>query len=207
MEAEVPKGPLVAIVDDQRDVRTTLCRGLAAYNYRCHPFASGPDLLEALEYLHPDCILLDLRMPDMGGLEALRAIPANRRHIPIIFFTSHGDVPTAVEAIRLGAKDFIEKPASFAHIAEKIESAIAAQPKPSGNELTMLEARQIIDDLTVREKEVLESICEGLPNKEIAWRLGLSVRTVESHRHHAFKKIGHGNLVQIARIFQAAEGR
>lgn len=206
MDEEMPQGPLVAIVDDQRDIRTTLGRGLASRGFRCHPLSSGQDLLDALEYLQPDCILLDLRMPMMDGLETLRAIPANRRNIPIIFFTSHGDIPVAVEAMKLGATDFIEKPASFKNIAEKIGSALAGQRKPSGKTLTAGEAKRIIDDLTGREQEVMRFVCDGLPNKEIAGRLGLSVRTVESHRHHAFKKIGHSNLVQIARVFQAAEG-
>lgn len=205
MDANMAEGPLVAIVDDQRDVRTTLGRGLAAHNFRCHPFSSGPDLLEALEYLEPDCILLDLRMPEMDGLETLGAIPSNRRHIPIIFFTSHGDVSVAVEAMRLGAKDFIEKPASFAFIADKIRAAIVSKQEPAETKLTKKDAKLIIDGLTDRQQQIMRSVCDGLPNKEIAARLGLSIRTVESHRHFAYKKIGNGNVLQIARIFELAK--
>lgn len=198
-------GPLIAVVDDQRDVRTTLSRGLAAHGFRCHPLASGQDLIDALEYLTPDCILLDIRMPGLDGIETLKAIDSKRRNTPVLFFTSHGDVPLAVQAMQLGAADFIEKPSSFEEIVAKVRSALAASSKGDTGPYTAKQARVLVAKLTAREREIMALACEGLLNKEIATRLNLSVRTVESHRGHAIQKIGEGRLVNIIKLFQAAE--
>ena len=199
--------PLIAIVDDQRDVRTTVCRGLGRYGYRVHPFVGGADLLESLEYLQPDCILLDVRMPELDGLATLERIPPHRRHIPVIFFTSHGDIPLVVQAMKNGAADFIEKPGSFEVIVQKIEDALKSSRPSVEKSNSADQARKRIADLTKREDEVMRLACTGLRNKEIADKLGIGVRTVEFHRHQALQKIGETNLIIIARIFEAAEGR
>lgn len=198
--------PLIAVVDDQRDVRTTLSKGLVAYGFRCHPLASGQDLIDALEYLTPDCILLDIRMPGLDGIETLKAINGKRRSAPVLFFTSHGDVPLAVQAMQLGAADFIEKPSTFEEIVAKVRSALAAAIKSDIGPYTAQQARGRVAKLTSREKEIMALACEGLLNKEIATRLNLSVRTVESHRGHAIQKIGEGRMVNIIKLFQAAKG-
>lgn len=198
-------GPLIAVVDDQRDVRTTLSKGLAAHGFRCHPLASGQDLIDALEYLTPDCILLDIRMPGLDGIETLKAIKGKRRDTPVLFFTSHGDVPLAVRAMQLGAADFIEKPSTFEEIIAKLRSALAASSKGDSGAYTVKQARALVAKLTSREREIMSLACQGLLNKEIANRLNLSVRTIESHRGHAIQKIGEGRLVNIIKLFQAAE--
>lgn len=205
MQDDTRAQPLIAIVDDQRDVRTTLGRGLARHGYQCHPLASGADLLEALEYLHPDCILLDMRMPGLDGMTTLKAIPSHCRHIPVLFFTSHGDIPLAVEAIKAGATDFIEKPGTFGSIVEKIEAALESSKPSAEKSQVAQEARELIASLTKREHEVMRLACDGMQSKEIATHLALSVRTVEAHRYHAIQKLGESKLVSIARIFQAAE--
>lgn len=197
--------PLVAVVDDQRDVRTTLVRGLSAHGFRVHPFAGGQDLLDALDYLVLDCIMLDMRMPGLDGIETLIAIQEKRPTIPVLFFTSHGDIPLAVKAMQLGAVDFVEKPGSFEQISAKIRTALAASTRTEVAPYTVKQARELIDRLTKREREVLAFASEGLLNREIAERLDLSVRTVESHRHHAVQKIGDGRLINIIRLFQLAE--
>lgn len=202
MDGGVAENPLVAIVDDQRDVRTTVVRGLTSHGFRCHPFASGQDLLDALEYLEPDCILLDFRMPGLDGIETIKAMPEIHRRIPILFFTSHGDIPLAVEAMRLGAADFIEKPGSFSMIAEKINAAMALRKKSDDSGYSPQQAQEIMAKLTNREREIMRFASEGLQSKQIADRLNLSVRTVESHRHHAIQKIGDGSLVNTVRLFQ-----
>lgn len=204
MNDESPNGPLVAIVDDQRDVRTTVVRGLTNFGFRCHPFASGQDLLDALQYLEPDCILLDFRMPGLDGIETMKAMPEKCRRIPIIFFTSHGDIPLAVSAMRLGAVDFIEKPGSFQQIAKKIRAALAETTKRDHSAVSSKEAAELISKMTAREQEIMRFVSEGLQSKQIALRLNLSVRTVESHRHHAIQKIGVGSLVDIVKLFQAS---
>lgn len=198
--------PLIAIVDDQRDVRTTVGRGLERHGYKVHPFMGGADLLEALEYLQPDCILLDVRMPGLDGLATMSRIPPQRRHIPVIFFTSHGDVPLAVEAMKNGAADFIEKPASFETIVAKIEAALLSSKPSVEKSHSAGQARKLLAELTKREDEVMRLACEGLRNKEIAERLNIGIRTVEFHRHQAIHKLGEPSLVNVARIYQIAEG-
>lgn len=198
---------LIAVVDDQRDVRTTVGRGLERYGYRVHPFMSGTDLVDALDYLEPDCILLDIRMPVLDGLATMKRIPQRRRHIPVIFFTSHGDIPLAVEAMKNGAFDFIEKPGTFELITQKIEAALLASRPSAAKSHSAGQARELIADLTKRENQVMRLACEGLRNKDIAQQLGIGVRTVEFHRHQAIHKLGEPNLINVARIFEAAEGR
>lgn len=206
MTVSKPDGPLVAIVDDERDVRTTIVRGLEKRGFRCHPFASGSDLIEALDYLKPDCVLLDLRMPGIDGLATLKAMPDRHRHVSVLLFTSHGDVPVAIEAMKAGASDFIEKPASLAMIAEKIDQALAERQPLREQMQSGMKARELIDELTPREREIMELACDGLISGEIAEKLGLSIRTVENHRHNAIKKLKEDRLVNILKIFQAAQG-
>lgn len=198
--------PLIALVDDQRDVRTTVGKGLERHGYRIHPLIGGQDLLETLEYLEPDCILLDVRMPGMDGLSTLARIPPERRHIPVIFFTSHGDVPLAVEAMKNGAADFIEKPSTFETIVAKIEAALLASKPSVEKSRSAAQARELVSDLTKRENEVIRLACKGMRNKEIAEQLGIGVRTVEFHRFQAINKLGESNLLRVARIFEAAQG-
>lgn len=196
--------PLVAIVDDERDVRTTIVRGLEKRGFRCHPFGSGRDLIDGLDYVKPDSILLDLRMPGMDGLETLRAIPDRHRHVCVLMFTSHGDIPVAIEAMKAGASDFVEKPASLAMIAQKIDCALAERKPLREKMQSVAKAQEVIAELTPREREIMELACGGLISGEIAEELGLSVRTVENHRHNAIKKLKEDRLVNILKIFQAA---
>lgn len=203
-EPETP-APLIAVVDDQREVRTTVRRGLERHGYRVHPFVDGADLLEALSYMQPDCILLDMRMPGLDGLSTLLRIPSHLRHIPIIFFTSHGDIPMAVEAMKNGAADFIEKPASFEVIIQKIETSLASRRPLAEKSRTASQARELISELTNRENEVIRLACTGLRNKEIADQLNLGVRTVEFHRFQAMQKLGESNLLKLARMIEAAD--
>lgn len=204
MTAGTDRAPLIALVDDQRDVRTTLSRGLAAYGFRFHPLASGGDLIEALDYLCPDAILLDMHMPGLDGVETLKAIENQCRGVPVLFFTSHGDVELAVSAMKLGAADFIEKPSTFAEIATKINAALSAKKKNLDPIYSGSQARALLAKLSSREHEILHMVIEGLSNKEIAEKLNLSSRTVESHRANAIRKIGTGQPVGIVRLFDAA---
>ncbi len=205
LELEMP-APLIAVVDDQRDVRTTVRRGLERHGYRVHPFIDGTDLLEALDYLRPDCILLDMRMPGLDGLSTIAKIPPHLRHIPVIFFTSHGDIPLAVEAMKNGAADFIGKPATFETIVRKIEAGLVSRRPSAEKSRSVVKARELISELTKRENEVIRMACAGMRNKEIAARLDIGARTVEFHRFQAIQKLGESSLLKVAKIIEAADG-
>lgn len=144
-------------------------------------------------------------MPGLDGLATMSRIPPRRRHIPVIFFTSHGDVPLAVEAMKSGGTDFIEKPATFQVIASKIEAAMLSARPSAGKSQSADQARKLLAQLTKREDEVMRLACEGLRNKEIAERLKIGVRTVESYRHQAIHKLGEPNLINLAKIYETAK--
>ncbi|WP_298304159.1 response regulator [uncultured Erythrobacter sp.] len=197
-------GPAVALVDDNRQIRTSICRGLTKHGMRCHPFACGEDFLEGLSYLSFDCVLLDLRMPDLDGMQTLRRIPSQKRYIPVIFFTSYADVSIAVDAMKSGARDFIEKPASIAEIAKTIEGFTVSSSVRSRNADMASGARSLVKTLSARENEVMMLVCEGFRSKQIANRLALSPRTIDAHRYSAIKKLGVNDLPNIVRMFQLA---
>jgi len=181
---------LVAVVDDDRDMRTTLVKGLEKFHITCRPFGSGSDFLEALQYFEPDCVLLDLSMPGITGLDVLSAIPEEKSHIPVIIFTSFGSIPAAVSAIRKGAVEFLEKPMSLEQIDAQIRAAIASTSSRSVDARRSAEAKRLLANLTSREAEVVKLVCSGLRSAEIARQLGISARTVEVHRYNAYKKLG-----------------
>ena len=205
MSVESEQAPSVALVDDNRDIRTLVCRGLRNSGINCHPFASGEDFLDGLSYLSFDCVLLDMRMPDLDGIETLKRIPPEKKHIPIIFFTSHADVPLAVNAMKSGARDLIEKPCSIEDIVEKVKGFAAHSVARSHRADMTDNARTLIKSLTPREKEVMSLVCQGLRSKQVGLRLSLSHRTIEAHRARATKKLGVNDLPNIVRIFQLAE--
>lgn len=196
---------LVAIVDDERDLRMTLVRGLEKYRIKCHPLAGGKDFLEAISYLEPDCVLLDLNMPGMTGMDVLSQIPAEKSHIPVIIFTSHGDVPTVVKAMRSGAVEFLEKPMSFQQISEHIRATVARSSPRVGRSQQGREAKRLLATLTEREAKIVHLVCQGLRNADIAKELDNSVRTVEVHRYHATRKLGTSSVAELILLVQAAE--
>lgn len=200
-----PQDLIVAIVDDDRDLRTTLVRGLEKFGVICRPFASGEDLLEALSYFEPDCILLDLRMPGMDGMKVMSLIPAEKRHIPVLVLTSHGDIPTAVKAVKIGAQDFLEKPIKIEQIYARIREFTELSEHRRLQADQAIQARHLFDTLTQREDQVIRMACKGLRNLDIAEKLGLSIRTVENHRRNAGLKLGSNRIATLISLVKAAD--
>ena len=197
---------IVYIVDDDESVREALAWLLRTRRVPSQPFASG----EAFEQFlvpgflpdEPCCVLLDVRMPGMSGL-ALFDRMVQRELVglmPVIFLTGHGDVPTAVDAVKRGAFDFCEKPFSDNALVDRIERAIAQ----SRERLDALQAARglhsRVDELTDRERDVMRLVIEGLPNKLIADQLRISVRTVEVHRSRVFDKMDVKSAVELANL-------
>jgi two-component system response regulator FixJ len=173
---------------------------LGAAEIRSHPYGSGGDFLEALPDLEPGCILLDLRMPQMDGFHVMTALADRNIDWPVIVMTGHGEVPTAVRAMKLGALDFIEKPFSEQALLDCFEQAfgVLEERKAAGTRRRAAHERAAL--LTGREKEVLSSLLAGHSNKQIAQKLGISLRTVEMHRGNMMDRLQASSLAEALTI-------
>jgi two-component system response regulator FixJ len=155
-----------------------------------HSFRSGTEFLDALDQLSPGCVLLDLHMPDLDGLQVQDQLMARRQDVPLIFMTGDGDVPTAVRAIKKGAVDYIEKPFADEQIIRMIDQVLLKLGIEVRNRERHVEAAAKMSRLTTREIEVMRGLLGGNANKAVAYDLNLSTRTVEMHRANIMKKIG-----------------
>jgi len=187
---------LVYVVDDDRDVRRSLSFMLGASDIRSHPFASGEDFLEALDDLEPGCVLLDLRMPQIDGFHVMAELGKRDIDWPVIVMTGHGEVPVAVRAMKLGAIDFIEKPFSEEALLNCFETAFALLDERESSGRRRRDARDRVGQLTARESDVLRGLLAGESNKQLATRLGISLRTVEMHRGNMMERLGVSSLAQ-----------
>lgn len=191
---------VVIVVDDDEAVRDSLCFLLAAGGYGARAFPSGAALLASEGVPGAGCLLLDVRMPEIDGVTTLERLRAAGFRLPTIIMTGHADVALAVRAMKAGARDFIEKPFSDGVILEAVADALAA-PAAGGRDSA---AAARIATLTPREREVLEGLVAGLPNKSIAYDLGISPRTVEIHRAHVMEKLAARSLSELVRLALAA---
>lgn len=196
--------PFIYLVDDDDSVRRSIGFMLKTSGFSVRAYPSGIDFLKDVKALDPGCILLDIRMPDMDGLEVQRELAARGIAMPVIVLTGHGDVATAVEAMKNGASDFIEKPFEKAVLLEAIERASERLARAEESSASEREAKVRIAALTARERDVLRELARGHPNKTIAYDLGISPRTVEVHRANVMTKLGVRSLSEALRIAFAA---
>lgn len=199
---ENAKNRRVYVVDDDLSVRASLCALLSAHGYRPAAFPSGEEFLRGFEADNCLCVFLDLRMGEIGGMKLQKLLNAKGINVPIIMLTAHGDVPLAVEAIKAGAVDFIEKPASEAQLLGAIEVAsnrLADRPAPNVPPGLVSER---LSRLTSREREVLDHLILGMTNKHIADELGISQRTVEIHRARIREKMEARGLSDLIRMMR-----
>ena len=192
--------PVVFVVDDEPVILDSLRALLKAANWDVRTYASAKEFLDHYDGSDPACLVLDVRMPGMSGLELQDHLEKQGIDLPIIFITGHGDVPMAVEALKKGALDFIQKPFRDQDLIDRINHALD-QDHDSRNILS--EKREILDrmdQLTNREKEVMELVVQGNPNKIIAADLDVSQRTVEIHRARVMEKMRARSLAQLVRM-------
>lgn len=193
-------GELIAVVDDDAAVRMSLQAMLDSSGYRTMPFASGSALLESLPELCGACILLDVKMPGLDGLEVQRRLNQLGALVPIVIVTGHGDIAMAVQAMRGGAVDFLEKPVRRDRLMESVSRALRGDrgQRTDGHEKIAITAR--IDALSPRERQVLEQLVMGRANKAMAFELGISPRTVEVYRRNVMAKTGARSLPHLVRM-------
>jgi two-component system response regulator FixJ len=194
------KATMIYVVDDDRDVRRSLSFLLGASDMPSHPFGSGEDFLDALDDLAPGCILLDLRMPQMDGFQVMSELARRGIDWPVVVMTGHGDIPVAVRAMKLGAVDFIEKPFSEDEMVAAFSHAAALLRDREAAARDRREAARRIAQLSARETEVLRGLLAGESNKQLAGRLGLSLRTVEMHRGNMMERLGASTLAAALRL-------
>ena len=197
--------PTVFVVDDDNAVRNSLRLLLKSVGLASQPLGSAAEFLETYRTSQPGCLVLDVRMPGMSGLELQRELNLRGATIPVIFITGHGDIPMAVEAMQQGAFDFLAKPFRDQELIDRVQRALAKD----GTTRTALEERERIrerlESLTPREREVLSLMTQGKPNKIMAHELGVSQRTVEIHRARVMEKSGASSLAQLVRMVMDQE--
>jgi FixJ family two-component response regulator len=199
-ESASDEGPLVFIVDDDEAIRQSLTVLLATAGLRSRSFALAADFLAAVGPAERGCVLLDVRLPDMSGLEVQAAMAARKLPLPIIIMTAYADVPLAVRAMKAGAFDFVEKPFTDSALLECIGAALSREARRAGQDRTATPVAEALSRLTRRERDVLDLIIAGRQNKEIAYLLGISPRTVEIHRARVMEKMGARNLPHLVRM-------
>jgi two-component system, LuxR family, response regulator FixJ len=197
--------PTVHIVDDDNGVRTSIRVLMKSVGLPALTYSSAQEFLAGYNPMMAGCVVLDIRMPGMSGMELQEALNERGAVIPVIFVTGHGDVPMAVEAMRHGAFDFLQKPFRDQDLIDRVQQALArdAETRDELKEHSRIRAR--IATLTPREKEVLDLLTVGKANKMMAQDLGLSQRTIEIHRAHVMEKMGARSVAQLVRMVMDLE--
>lgn len=196
---------VVYIVDDDEAVRNSLQKLLNSVNLTSKSFASANEFLEAYRPERPGCLLLDVRMPEMSGLELQNRLKELLIELPVIILSGHADVPMVIHAMKAGAADFLEKPFNPQVLLDKIQTVLEQSAKAFAYQNERREIRQRLESLTQRERLVLDYVVDGAPNKKIAFELGISERTVEAHRGHVMEKLQAKAAVDLVKILAKAE--
>ena len=203
----MPNSRLVHVIDDDDAVRESLAFLLETADYRVQPYGSAIDFLEQLDPSIGGCIITDVRMPGMTGLELVQELKRRGSELPIIVITGHGDVPLAVEAMRHGVVDFIEKPFSDEAILAALGRAFERVRDDQSAIHERAEIRERLATLSPRERDVLRGLVAGQANKVMAIELGINHRTVEVYRANLMSKMGAASLSELVRMAIIAEGR
>ncbi len=190
----------VFVVDDDQAMRNSLKWLIESVGVQVESFSSADDFLAQYQPGRSGCLVLDVRMPGMSGLELQEHLAERSIHIPVVIITGHGDVPMAVRAMKAGAIDFIEKPFNDEVLLDAIRRAIAYEEQQRSFHNEHLQIKQRLANLTPREHEVMEMVTDGKSNKEIANILGVSAKTIEAHRARVMEKMQAGSLAELVRM-------
>jgi RNA polymerase sigma factor (sigma-70 family) len=196
--------PTVFVVDDDSAARSSLRLLLRSLGLPAATYDSARAFLDAYHGDQPGCLLLDIRMPGMSGLELQRELNLRGVRIPIVFITGHGDVAMAVEAMQHGASDFLQKPFRDQDLLDRVQQALARDAQQRSDTQSQDEIRRRLASLTARERDVLRLVADGTPNKVAAHELGISQRTVEIHRSRVMEKMGASSLAHLVRMTTTA---
>jgi two-component system response regulator FixJ len=190
----------VFVVDDDEPVRDAIAFMLETVGVKCETVANAQEVLDSYDVSRRGCLVLDIRMPGMSGLELQVYLAEHNVEVPIIFITGHGDIPMAVEAMKRGAVDFIRKPFRDQELIDRIHEALLVEQSQRDAAENLVELRSRADSLTPRESEVFGRVADGQANKVVAIELGISERTVEIHRSQVMQKMQARNLAALVRM-------
>ena len=194
------ENPTVFIVDDDPAIRFAMQALMDSVDVPHEIYGSGDEFLEKVEEHRPGCLVLDIRMPGLGGLELQEELITRGSTLPIIFITGHGDVPMAVEAMQKGAVDFIQKPFRDQDLLDRVREALLTDKERRKEQEKHAEVEKRLARLTNREREVFDLVVTGKPNKVIAYELGVSQRTVEIHRARVMEKMQAKSLADLVKM-------
>lgn len=196
------ESPIVYVVDDDPSVRRSLARLIRSAGFRVETFAQAQDFLDQKENLDPNCLVLDVNLPGLSGLDVQKELSSRGYSMPIVFITGYGTIPMTVQAMKGGAVEFLEKPIDHQVLMNAIHQAIKKdrQMKQQFNEVN--EIRRRLASLTPREKEVLPLVVSGMLNKQIAFKLGTTEKTIKVHRARIMEKMRADSLADLVRLAQ-----
>jgi RNA polymerase sigma factor (sigma-70 family) len=195
-----PDTPTVFVIDDDPLIRNGVRSLIGSVGLRALTFGSAREFLLSTRPDAPACLVLDVRLPGLSGLDLQRELRGSDIHIPIIFITGHGDIPMTVEAMKAGAVEFLTKPFRGQDLLDAVQRAIAHDRQARHERGEIAELRKCFDTLSPREQEVLRMVVAGMLNKQIAAELGISELTVKTHRAHLMEKMRAGSLAGLVRI-------
>ena len=196
---------MVFVIDDDESVRKSLGRMLDAADYSVELFKSASEFLSRPAHPGPSCVIVDVQMPGLNGIELQKALIQRRREEQLVFVTGHGNIPMCAEAMKAGAVDFLPKPFKHNELLESVERALGRSVEQRRCVSKKKHARNLLDRLTSREFEVMELVARGLLNKQVAGELGIAETTVKCHRAHVMRKLEITSVAELMRVLQKAE--
>jgi FixJ family two-component response regulator len=194
------KQPIVFVIDDDESIRRALTNLFQSVGLRVQAFASAVELLQSKIPDVASCMVLDVRLPGLSGLDFQVELAKANIHVPIIFMTGHGDIPMTVRAMKAGAMDFLAKPFRQQEMLDAVTMAIERDRKRRKDQEVLSNAQSLFETLTPREREILALVSAGLMNKQIAAEIGIAEITVKIHRGHIMKKLGTRSVADLVRI-------
>lgn len=198
------RGPVVYIVDDDASIRDALSLLLKEAGFRVESFKNASEFLEFKHLKRPSCLILDIKLPDINGLELQKIMEDKDIFIPIIFITGHGDIPMSVKGIKAGAVDFLPKPITEKKLVNAVTQAISKHKTLRKKQSKIESIHRRIDTLTPREKEVFQLVAREMHSKQIASRLGTVLQTIKVHRARVMKKMKAKNVTELIQLARKA---